>query len=1094
MKNDEMIKLFDFILANRSIIISDKGLFSRDTLMMIRAIIKGKVPNNFKLTKEQEKIIVNAFINSNNTFNKDTPKFIIENLNCVKLALSRNINSIYYIENIPSYLQKYIIKEALRQGFILKADSPKFLKENYQIALNSINKDCLSANFIDWDFMKKEEIVILVEKAIEKGYILSPYSHSFLSDNEKIVLASIKKDKNTIRYASHKFESHRDVFEYLILNDYDYNHYDLRRTKLDHFSNIEVLGICLRKLDRYSENKENEQYISKINRLHFDAINIPPTIKTFESVFQYLAEEAWKEYRSDNFDIYNNIFGKICAELRNSKNIKDAIDNLNFLSIMRDTLDEKYRVLHDAMVEYFNIYHSNVSNKLEKMEKCKYIIVSLAALYVSKAKENYKKEILELYYDELKENFILKLENPYVNKKVIYAQRKDHFSNLYVNNDIEVLESLDKIAKNYSKYINADLIWKMIDNFLYNDYSKIDQFIVKPHHYDDYERYEKAIKLIRRLNSGYIKYDGVEVFNYKDLISLDERKEKYIYNGISFSENDLNEYNEYRKKLQIFEKIKKEITLKIKTMNFDTQIDYNLIEQLSSELPFNDEYFKFDSKRILSFYDLDDLIRHTTIDNYLHAESFTTDELFKNIYDILINNGLLWLLMLRSHSNNHKFNLRGFSRYTHLKIINNIRNITLLANEFKLDITDFKELLLAYKISNCADNKAMAILGKEIIEKLYKYTNYTDANETQIVAMAKELICQMSKRDKSTVPYVNGKTMDYKYSLYDSQDETILLSGINTDACFRIDGNDNDFLHYCALDKNGFVIKITDTFGNFIARASGFRNGNCVFINQLRTIYDEGGNFYTGIYSNEKNDIIEIFKKACQAIVDTSQKNLSETNKIDFVFVTQSYSLDDYESNVSCDVELKIGRYPMDTDSDDWKQFVCNTNNLQESKEENNFTTDYGEYPLICMASSKEIESINPDDIKKQDVPALYERTRNKIIVTNTPDINVYQKINKISAIKSFFDDSEFMSISIPETALTFVGDNWYIIYNNDKIINSCLLSFDEKAKIEFEATKQILSQYQQQLDYEQILKVLQMQNPDDYVKILKLRKKKQDN
>ena len=118
--------------------------------------------------------------------------------------------------------------------------------------------------------------------------------------------------------------------------------------------------------------------------------------------------------------------------------------------------------------------------------------------------------------------------------------------------------------------------------------------------------------------------------------------------------------------------------------------------------------------------------------------------------------------------------------------------------------------------------------------------------------IAKELVCEMIKRDKSTVPDVSGKTNNYTYSIYDSQDETVLLAGINTDACFRINGMDNDFLHYCVLDKNGFIIKITDSFGNFIGRASGFRNGNGVYINQLRTIYDEGGCGYRGNYENEK--------------------------------------------------------------------------------------------------------------------------------------------------------------------------------------------------------------------------------------------------
>ena len=97
MSNTEMMKLFDFILENKNIIISDNGLFSRDTLTMIRAIVKGKIQNDFKLTPEQEKLIVEAFLNSNNIFNEETPNFLLDNPDCIKVALERNIYSANYI-------------------------------------------------------------------------------------------------------------------------------------------------------------------------------------------------------------------------------------------------------------------------------------------------------------------------------------------------------------------------------------------------------------------------------------------------------------------------------------------------------------------------------------------------------------------------------------------------------------------------------------------------------------------------------------------------------------------------------------------------------------------------------------------------------------------------------------------------------------------------------------------------------------------------------------------------------------------------------------------------------------------------------------
>lgn len=1092
MDNGELMKLFDFILENKDMIFVN-GLFSLDTLAMIRAIVRGRIPNNFKLTKEQQQLIIDAFIGRENAFNEDTPVFIMENPECVKIAIEKDINSIDYMQTVDSEIESYVIEKALKKDFILKKYSPEFLKDNFSIALNSIKLDVKTADYVDWYSFSDMEASLLVDEVIKSGYTLSWSSHEFLTNNLKIVLDSIKKDKDNVKFVSADMQHAPDVFKYLILNDYSFSVGYIKNRTLNYFLDKDVLVESFRRISVYNYC-DDEKYFERFNKLFSDGINSRPLIKTFDSVFYYVAEQRWREHRKQNFDYYDNIFGKICSELRNSDDFNIAIGNLKFINKMKEMLGDKYSLLYQSMREYFDIYHSRIDNKLEKIETSKDMIANLSALYVAKCKENYKKERLHELHDYIKDYFTLRLDNSYVNKKLIQSHQKKQFKDAYRNRDGSVCDFVNKVCQTYNKVLDDRTVRNFIYGFIFNNHSKLNEIILEPYRYSDYVRYEKAIKLIHRLNSGYIKYGGVEVLNYKDIISFDKEKKCYVYTGINFTESNLKEYNEYKKKIQIFDKIKKDIMMKVKTMEFDGKIDDDLASKLAKELPFTDEYFKFDNEWTLEYFNLWDLIDSCIdpIRNY-ELNSLVCDDSFSNIYNMMVNNGLMWLLVFIRNQRNLTLSSHSVDKDNVIEIINNMDTITRYAKDFNFDLNDFGEILLAYDISQCASDEALAILGKEIIEKLYKFTDYTDNEAQEIIYMAKELICEMAKRSKSTVPYVNGKHLNYNYSMYDSQDETILLSGINTDSCFRIDGNDNDFLHYCALDKNGFVIKITDDFGNFIARASGFRNGNCVYINQLRTIYDEGGNNYYGEYDNEKNDIIETFKKACQDIVTTSQNNIMEINKIDFVFVTQSYALDDYESNVGDEVSDEIGYTPMDTTSEDWIEFVDNTNNLQEADEEGYFTTDYGDYPLICMASSMEISEILPEHIERENVPALYERKRNKIIVTNKIDINVCQKINKIKAIDAFFRETEYDVEEIPATSTVFIGDNWYIIYNNGDIVSSCLLVFDSKAKIEFEATKQVINQYtmnnnKQQLDVEKMLSGLQMQETDRYTKILKPR------
>ena len=213
-----MMKIFDLILENRHIIIGDKGLFSRDTLIMIRAIVRGKLPNSFVLSQEQKDLVIEAFLKSNNSFNKDTPAFLLENEECVRAAIIRDVKSVNYVENIPDDLEDYIVEKAKMHKFILNDASPIYLKSNYEIVYNSIIQDSFSANFVNWDAFNDEQMNNLITKAIQNGYILADSSCEFLTENLEIVLESIKVDKENIKYASETIKHHPSIFKYLLLN------------------------------------------------------------------------------------------------------------------------------------------------------------------------------------------------------------------------------------------------------------------------------------------------------------------------------------------------------------------------------------------------------------------------------------------------------------------------------------------------------------------------------------------------------------------------------------------------------------------------------------------------------------------------------------------------------------------------------------------------------------------------------------------------------------------------------------------------------------------------------------------------------------
>ena len=1008
-----------------------------------------------RLSEADRQCIIEAFINSKCTFNRNTPGFIIRDVRCAEASIDREIESINYISDTSQELREYAISKAVEKDYILHRDSPRLLKESYEVAKKSISLDVNSADYVRWasirDSGKLAEIESLIETVCENGYILSSSSTDFLRENAKVVLASVKRNFKSYGRANPEALNDTELFQYLMLNGASLREELLRCRPLEQVCDKEVLKRCLEQIDAFSSNRD--LYQDRYSSTFCEALTTPPTIETYRSVFQTVAEKRWEKYRKSNTNDLENLFGKISSELRNSCDFDTAIYNLRFIDSMKETLGDRYADFYRAMKEYFDISHSDAEDKLDKMQPSQTKISYYAALYCGKRKDDYIKEEIDSYIRWLRKFFVIRIDNPTVDKKLVQPKRKGKFRELYQEGNTEVREFIDGLVSNYSKQIDKETVIQLIDSFILEDKAGLEDIKEVPDKYDAYERYKKVDKLIKRLNQGNIKISGPEVNNYLDVIGFDEEKKEYFYKGISFSKEDQDKYSEYKKLGNIFGGIKKDIALKIKKMEMDIDVPADERKELAKELPFKDEFFKF-AKRYISRFTLGDLYEaclYVYGEGRLSSSGFEDDDAYKLINEVLVNNGIVWLSLLLRKSRNESLSENGVGKVDVYKIIENSLNISKMAKELKIDLNSFNRILLLSYISGYADICSIDILGLDIVEKLCRDTGFTDGDTRGIVTRARRLVAKMAERSMSTVPYVSGETMNYKYSLYDSQDVDVLLTGMYTDACFRVRGTDNDMLHYCCLDKNGFVIRITDKEGNFIARAAGFRNGNCVFLNQLRTIYDRRNNNFEGNYDSETEEIIETLKKACEDIVRTSQENDLEIDKINHVFITRSYSMEHRDSNVTPRVKDKIGDYPMDMDSQDWEDFIeDNVDEMRRADYRRGFSNDYHSYSLICIASTKNPNRIETNDLRFGDVEAVYERRRNKIIATTNIDNNIMRKIKRIRGVYSYPNYENYLEVRIPEGSIVFVGDNWYCVYHGLKVIDSCVLDCDEKAKREF--------------------------------------------
>jgi hypothetical protein len=146
---------------------------------------------------------------------------------------------------------------------------------------------------------------------------------------------------------------------------------------------------------------------------------------------------------------------------------------------------------------------------------------------------------------------------------------------------------------------------------------------------------------------------------------------------------------------------------------------------------------------------------------------------------------------------------------------------------------------------------------------------------------------KMYERDSITIPsgekdFVVAGDKRIKVSIGDIYNPIAMTYGERTGACLRIKGVYDDLFAYCLTNKNGFHIRFTNPDGGgLISRVSGIRNGNTLFLNELRYSLDEG-------YSSE--DLIECLNQIAKYLVEITR---NDPNPIENVIVSNAYAMMD---------------------------------------------------------------------------------------------------------------------------------------------------------------------------------------------------------
>ena len=228
-----------------------------------------------------------------------------------------------------------------------------------------------------------------------------------------------------------------------------------------------------------------------------------------------------------------------------------------------------------------------------------------------------------------------------------------------------------------------------------------------------------------------------------------------------------------------------------------------------------------------------------------------------------------------------------------------------------------------------------------------------------------------------------------------------LTYGERTGACMRIGGAFRTLFDFCLENENGFHIRLTDPVtGNFISRVSCFRNGNTVFLNQLRDSLDKN------ISNSDLIDAISIVAKKLVELTKESEYPIKN------VVISDGYAMRERDNDKT----------------------TLNVANIQEGYDKLDLNVSSNN--AIYLEKNAEIE-LGPEKAEKYDVLrkkiACYENSKEI-----TEQIQKFNLINELLKESSKDPSNEQLLGSIfllDENSLTnigklYVGEDFLVAYD----------------------------------------------------------------
>ena len=987
------------------------------------------------MTDSEKRIIIDAFLNKDykliiNSFSYERRKELFRSIEQLGDEIENELGTV-----IPD-----IDGDNFIASFFTNDEAISYFYETDDVDIKRDLMYCISDDDLKIELIKEDRTLTFSilktlssdEKLLEAIYNLDD---SFRDACFYSFIKYFRSDENKLKYVEDAQINELNMLQALIesLNDIDLKYYAFNKyiknnyPKYEKYELFQLINsiddpkVKISKLNEFVDDYINNKFTIYYLRITING-NLESEIDILYLIFQLTTNLA-DEYKVDIFNILKKIESVKKIDFKHINNIINNISDFSKLSSVSNYILSKY-------IEYYQdrINSNHLVLFVDKfgLESLKYLTNKNIVSIINMNDDNFIK-----FLNIFSEKFI-NLDNQLVNTvynsciQREYRIKKQEEYNIFSlikdaidEKNIKVLKELlikidifkmfdGDIDTIINRIINSDNIQEYLDkiNILSNSYIKRrrEEYIEsrKKDFYKEVnleKRYEKNAALKYYLS--HMSYDDIESF-LKLVDNIDINELDSDVRDLIVDKDKLIRILKFK----INPKEEKYTGDKIDIKRFSKILNYmyenNMIE-LPDNLDLNCEYYPRKIDYSIFLPALMDININNLVNNIFSD---------KKIYEEFLNYLSKYRILGFGDTFNEIFKLCDvdYGNDTFIGLISYFDKI-------KDRVNTKNELMSLIDWSNCYSSLSSIygiVLGIEDygLLKSNPGPNSAGLNRQERLDEALRKIVAMYDRSYVSVPPINqdiklksGKNI--RVTLGEVTNTNNLTLGERTGACMRIGGAGSTLLDYCIENDNGFHIIFRNSDNNFVSRVSGFRNGNTVFLNQLRFSKDD---------NYETEDVIDACLLVAKMLITKSKDS---SYPIDNVVISATQAM----LGVSKEEDLKIANP---------------TDNLGY------FYSDVKDKAVVIATRSK-TSSFVPINLNQDGIPK-YDTVRGKVSKI-TDKLEILQIINKTRIINNLLNGEEIDNIEtlqedyINNVSYVISGEDFYILVdNNDNIIEEFIM------------------------------------------------------